>query len=636
MRLWIRLPLFLLLVSLPPLLLTGLHAGSIATRAAVEQEEAQLERMATARSEQIARWVADRVQFLEGWTQLHPSRLATMPTELQDGLLRAVWVSVPSAVVVALVGPDAAPTLPPVYVTTSAEREAADPARAERMLLRLREDGALREDGPAVSAPYLASPTGLPSVAVAAPASRRADGADLWLAAELRLDVLAEILDQASADLAFALLDADGEVLAGGDHALVEPRLLRALAGANARFEYDLDEGRVMGAVAPVPGLGWSTVVARPEEIVLGPARQIRHRHRTVLVFALATALYMGWRLAQSLLQPIERLRDAALAVADGEYGRRVPIDRDDELGELGRAFDHMSERLAANQIEIRAQQAEIEAFAEELQDRVEQRTRELKEAQAQLVRSGRLAAVGELGAGLAHELNNPLAAILGLSQILRERRAGTEDEELLVQLEEQAARCRDVAAALHGLGEGELDPAAARVVDLRDLLREATSLVRGPFGQRGVTLELVPPGHELLVRVDPTHGVRILAQVLVAVRAGLAEGASLRVSATRDEGPPPEVSVLLAPDRSGEARGAIGGSDASGESGGPGRPDAARDAMAVDATRRDDWMAGGMRLWVARRLLHELGGRVELPLEYELTSPAAGSATWRVVFPGA
>src|SRR5690606_20144544 len=145
------------------------------------------------------------------------------------------------AVVVALVGPDGAPALPPVYVTASSDREPADPARAARMLLRLREDGVLRDDGADVSAPYLVSPTGLPSVVVAAPASRGAEGVDLWLAAELRLDVLSEILDQAAPDLAFALLDAEGEVLAGADHALVEPRLLGALAGASARFEYDLD-----------------------------------------------------------------------------------------------------------------------------------------------------------------------------------------------------------------------------------------------------------------------------------------------------------------------------------------------------------------------------------------------------------
>src|SRR5690606_38971343 len=134
-------------------------------------------------------------------------------------------------------------------------------------------------------------------------------------------------------------------------------------AGATARFRYDLEGGGVMGAVAPVPGTGWSTVVARPEDVVLEPVRQIRDRNRALLLVAVTTALFLGWRLAQSLLVPVERLREAALAVADGDYGRRVPIDRSDELGDLGRAFDHMSERLAANQLEIRAQQAEIEAF---------------------------------------------------------------------------------------------------------------------------------------------------------------------------------------------------------------------------------------------------------------------------------
>lgn len=625
MRLWIRLPLLLVLVSVVPLLLTGLHGGRVATRAAVEQAEAQLERAAVARAEQIGRWVVDRAWFLDGWTQLYPSRLAGMSPELQDGLLRAVWVSVPSAVVVALVGPDGEPVIPARYATVGSDREAADPDRAARLLAGLRDQGLLRDDGVTIGAPYVASASGVPSVAVAAPASRSGGRAELWLAAELRLDVLSEILGQTDPDAAFALLDADGRVIAGADHPLVEPRLLGALAGATARFRYDLEGGGVMGAVAPVPGTGWSTVVARPEDVVLEPVRQIRDRNRALLLVAVTTALFLGWRLAQSLLVPVERLREAALAVADGDYGRRVPIDRSDELGDLGRAFDHMSERLAANQLEIRAQQAEIEAFAEELQDRVEQRTRELREAQAQLVRSGRLAAVGELGAGLAHELNNPLAAILGLTQLLRERRAGTDDDALLADLEAQAERCREVVSALVRLGEGEVDPDEARVVDLAEVLREAVELVRGPFSQRGVTLELVPPACELRVRVDPVHGARILAQILVALRSGLGDGSRLRVSATRHEGPPTEVEVLLEPHRAGA----------------PAPPEAAagqptRDAVAADAMRRDDWMAGGMRLWVARRLLHELGGRIDLPLELELTGAAAGATAWRVVFPGA
>lgn len=628
MRLWIRLPLLLLLVSLIPLLLTGVHAGRIAHRAAVEQAEAQLERAAMARGEQIESWVFDRAQFVDGWTRLYPSRLAGMPPELQDGLLKAVWMSVPSSVVVALVDDRGQPVLPPRYATTSTSgREAGDAERARRLLERLQAEELLAESRVRVGAPWIASPTGLPSVSIAAPASSGPGPDPLWLVTELRLDVLDEILDQVLPDLAFALLDARGEVLAGAEHPLVEPRLLGALAGATARFAYELDGTRVMGAVAPVPGTGWSTVVASPEAVVLAPARQIRDRTRAVLLLSVTTALFLGWRLAQSLLVPVERLREAALAVADGEFGRRVPFTRSDELGDLGRAFDHMSDRLAKNQVEIHAQQARIEAFALELQDRVEQRTRELKEAQAHLVRSGRLAAVGELGAGLAHELNNPLAAVLGLSQLLRERRRGTEDEHLLDDLVTQAERCRDVVAALVRLGEGEMDPGEARVVDLRDLLQEASNLVRVPFGRRGATLEVVPLGRELLVRVDPAHGTRILAQILLAARAGLSQGSGLQVSARLDEGAEPEVEVLLEP---------FGIEPDSASPSVPEDEDSGfRAAIAADATRRDDWMAGGMRLWVARRLLHELGGRIELPLEFEVAGATAGAWPWRVVFPG-
>lgn len=612
MRLWLRLALLLVVLSVPPLLFTGFEAVRIATRSAIEQGEAQLERDAANTAEQIGRWVRDQAGFLVGWTQLHPHRLGTAGPALQDGLVRAVWLAMPSAAVVALVDADGVPVVPPRFASAGEDRPPADPERAEQLVGRLPLSEALTH-GVHIGSPYLAGPGDVPSVPIAVratvPAADEADHPDqtLVLGAEIRLRVVHEILARATEDVGFALLDGDGVVLAGSEHPLIRPRLVRPLAGTTARFSYALEsqEG-VMGAVAPVPGTDWSLIVVQPRSQVAQAALQIRARGLAVLQLSVAAALFFSWMLAQSLGQLVERLRDAALAVAEGDYGRRVEIARRDELGELASAFNHMSERLLTSQREILAQQEEIEAFNRELQDRVEQRTRELQEAQDQLVRSGQLAAVAEIGAGMAHELNNPLAAILGLTQLLRARRTEGPDVALLHDIEEQAERCREVVATLVRFSEGEVDPDTAPVVDLRVLLREVATLVRGPFRQRGVALELVEPasaqpgpaGGALPVRIDPVHGTRILAQVLNALRAGLGEGATLRMSAA--SAPSGEVQVRLEPNT----------------------------PVAMDESRRDDWRASGMGLWVARRLLHELGGRLE--------EPGPEDPSWRVVLPGA
>jgi signal transduction histidine kinase len=309
------------------------------------------------------------------------------------------------------------------------------------------------------------------------------------------------------------------------------------------------------------------------------------------------------------------------LAVADGDYGRHTEVKSTGEIEELAKAFNHMSARLLLNRQEIEEQHGQIMRFNEELQERVDRRTQQLVDTQRQLLRSGQLAAVAEVGAGLAHELNNPLSAILGVAQVLRRSPDGQGRDALLEDLELQAQRCRSVVGAMLRFSSGEVDPLHAPVVDLREVLADVTTLVEGPFRQRGVTLSLKTDDAPLHVRVDPVHASRILAQILNGLRAWLMDGAELVISATQNGS---EIEVVMRPDL----------------------------PVALDEFRRDDWMASGMGLWVARRLLDQLGGRLEQPVKVPLVSalkppqteeymddpslPLLQDATWRVVFPAA
>src|SRR5207237_4013562 len=90
-----------------------------------------------------------------------------------------------------------------------------------------------------------------------------------------------------------------------------------------------------------------------------------------------------------------------ASALTGRELGHRVgDAGRGDELGDLARAFNAMA--------------AEIERWNRELAERVEEKTREAREAQDLLLRAQKLAAVGQLGAGVAHEVNSPIAGLVG------------------------------------------------------------------------------------------------------------------------------------------------------------------------------------------------------------------------------
>ena len=201
------------------------------------------------------------------------------------------------------------------------------------------------------------------------------------------------------------------------------------------------------------------------------------------------------------------------------------------------------------------------------------------------------------MGAGLAHELNNPIAAILGTAQVVRMRLRGTPDEERVARIEEQAARCREVVASMLRLSEGSADgnePGAVDVVDLRGMLGEVAALVAAPFRQRGVTLVVESADQPVKASANPVATSRVLAQILQSFRSGLPAGARIVVRATVIDG---RAAVTFEPDR-----------------------------PIASGSARDDWMASGMSLWVARRQLETMNGRLD--------EPATGRTAWVLSLP--
>lgn len=110
--------------------------------------------------------------------------------------------------------------------------------------------------------------------------------------------------------------------------------------------------------------------------------------------------------------KPVRRLVRHAHLIGSGELEARVAISSHDELGELGNAFNDMTASLKRARIEL-------EDWGKNLEAKVDERTQQIKQMQAQLVHSEKLASLGELVAGIAHEINNPLTGILVFASLL-------------------------------------------------------------------------------------------------------------------------------------------------------------------------------------------------------------------------
>jgi len=142
-----------------------------------------------------------------------------------------------------------------------------------------------------------------------------------------------------------------------------------------------------------------------------GDMADLAHTHHadvitstTIMLVILSLCHYLLTR--KYICDPIQGLLEKTQALAAGDLSARVTLTSKDEIGELGRSFNIMADNLTQAQIELKD-------WGNTLELKVEQRTAEMSDMQSQLLRSAKLASMGELVAGVAHEINNPLTGIL-------------------------------------------------------------------------------------------------------------------------------------------------------------------------------------------------------------------------------
>ncbi len=167
------------------------------------------------------------------------------------------------------------------------------------------------------------------------------------------------------------------------------------------------------------------------------------------------------------------------------------------------------------------------------------QAIRELESAQAQLIHSNRLSALGSMYAGLTHEINNPLGILCARARLsLAMAREKGYDEELLKDLEvidRQGVRIAEIMRSL--LAFARKAEFSTRPVDLNSVVREVVNLVEKPFAKQGVGVrtELAPALPQ--VRASADHLQQVLLNLLTNARDAMPGGGTITLRTARDEG---------------------------------------------------------------------------------------------------
>jgi signal transduction histidine kinase len=204
-----------------------------------------------------------------------------------------------------------------------------------------------------------------------------------------------------------------------------------------------------------------------------------------------------------------------------------------------------LEEKVEERTAELEEMKAELEVLNRELEERVEVRTNELQEMEARVVQSGRLAAVGEMAAGVAHELNNPLGGILGYVQYDLEKILGKDGSPLtpdevdklakhLVSIEKASQRCRGIVQSL--LTFSQASQSAYSEINLNDVLSEALRVTGRQLTARGIRLTSGLDTSELTVLGDPYQLRQVFANLILNARDAMTSGDALTVRSIRTE----------------------------------------------------------------------------------------------------
>ncbi len=223
------------------------------------------------------------------------------------------------------------------------------------------------------------------------------------------------------------------------------------------------DGRRMIQHRTPLGLFNWVVVAQVPYDQAM--ASVIRFRNQAIagvtvlLILIIASALY----LSRLLTIPLKELTESARKIGEGQLETPVPRLTKDEIGQLAAAFDEMRVRLKDSY--------------EHLEERVQQRTEELRKAQFQIMHQEKMASLGLLAAGIAHEIGNPLTSISSLIQLLKRRAKDEDTRNYLNTVLEHINRISNIVRELVDFSRPRSE--VEQPTDVNQVIQSAVGIVR-------------------------------------------------------------------------------------------------------------------------------------------------------------
>jgi len=235
---------------------------------------------------------------------------------------------------------------------------------------------------------------------------------------------------------------------------------------------------------------------------------------------------------AGTITKPISKLTKIVEAIGGGDLEQKVHINTRDEIGRLGVAFNKMSKDikgLLQKKEELTTAAIELAERESAKADELEKAYHELRDTQMMLVQSEKLSALGELGAGVAHELNSPLAGVLSLIRTyLKEKDPGSEEYQDLKDMQEA---CEHMAKIIKDFSTftrkstGELTD-----VNITDVIESTLSFSARQIEKQGIKIEKDYDNNLPLIKGDESQLRQVVLNMVTNARDAISGEGTLKI----------------------------------------------------------------------------------------------------------
>jgi two-component system NtrC family sensor kinase len=273
-------------------------------------------------------------------------------------------------------------------------------------------------------------------------------------------------------------------------------------------------------------------------------------------LLAMLTIAVLSWLFIRRMVdRPLKQLEEGTERLSKGELGFQIELPSQDQIGDLASSFNSMS-------LQLRAANEQMISWARTLEERVAEKSRELRRAHDEVLHVETMSSLGKMAAVVAHEINNPLSGILTYSKLLKKwvdtDQVQHEKKEEAIQcldlISSESRRCGDLVKSL--LSFSRQAPMNVQSTDINQVLQQCVMLLRHNLDHAGIQLNLNLGEGLPRLQCDPSQIEQVLLAVTVNAMDAMSRGGNLwlgtalsddarRISITvRDDGAgiPPDV----------------------------------------------------------------------------------------------